>query len=520
MTISNLTRQMANGYLLFIALFATSAFANRIPVHTNEVEISLDYDPADGRQHDLESVWAKACKQLGKALERNSGPWGFGLFSEHDCLPWDRQLAVDANSSKSSDVWLVRLRVRKDKTTISMHWPPAGTQALGTVDINSKLALNHLTSEAFAKIIAASLLDSSPILTQISSDGTESRRRRGPEIVDDKVLNLPDPPSSLRIFRLDFDEGKKIFLPKSLGVAKISQESDGTQEWQIEKIQPTEGPVYAIAEAGRDSMSTQLQNAKENAVAHLDRKAEDDGKLNFSIAKAALQSSTAAGYIGLRYGKSLDSDPLTSQIGFYGLFVELRGAPLNGLVFYHDVSPKVKIAPVSNSPAGSAIVKSFSSSRTVFGWSFEYEPKRFIDVIDFVPKFGRSSNSSDIMVFTTANNATTERFESKSSLSLGAEIGIWFLRKNFDARLWHARDFGLSAGGADSDSSDIFDTKYGVDVYFKGQKIPSFGRRASLSYLLLGLSEHVELKKKTSATSVNGINYDLTYLGGGVALSY
>ncbi|NBQ54484.1 MAG: hypothetical protein EBU49_13040, partial [Proteobacteria bacterium] len=245
---------MAIGHLLFIALFATSAFANRIPVHTNEVEISLDYDPADGRQHDLESVWTKACKQLGKALERNSGPWGFGLFSEHDCLPWDRQLAVDANSSKSSDVWLVRLRVRKNKTTISMHWPPAGTQALGTVDINSKLALNHLTSEAFAKIIAASLLDSSPILTQISSDGSESRRRRSPEIVDDKVLNLPDPPSSLRIFRLDFDEGKKIFLPKSLGVAKISQESDGTQEWQIEKIQPAEGPVCAIAEAGRGTM--------------------------------------------------------------------------------------------------------------------------------------------------------------------------------------------------------------------------------------------------------------------------
>lgn len=520
MTGSNLKRQIEIGYLLFIALFATSAFANRVPVHANDVEISLDYEPAHGGLHELESVWPKACKQLGKALERNSGPWGFGLFSDYNCLPWDRHLAADVNSSKPSDLWSVKIRIRQEKMTISIHWPPAGTQALASVDISSKLALNHLTNEAFAKIIAASLLDRSPILTQIGSGGTESRRRRSTEIVEDKALNLPDPPSSLRAFHLDFDEEKKIFLPKSIGFARISRDSDESPDWQIEKTKITEGPFYAIAEAGRGTMATRLQNAKENAVAYLDRKAEDDGKLNFRIAKAALQSSTAAGYIGLRYGKSLDADPLTSQIGFYGLFVELRGAPLNGLVFYHDVSPKVNIAPVSNSPAGSAIVKSFSSSRTVFGWSFDYEPRRFIDLIDFVPKFGRSSNSSDIMVFTTANNATIEHFDSKSALSLGAEIGIWFQRDSFDARVWHARDFGVSTGSSDSDSSNIFDTKYGVDVYIKGQKIPSFGRRASLSYLLLGLSEHVELKKKTYGTGVNGIDYDLTYLGGGVALSY
>ena len=520
MTRSNLTRQMEIGYLIFIALFATSAFANRIPVHTNQVEIFLDYDPAKGGLHELESVWPKACKQLGQALERNSGPWGFGLFSEHDCLPWDKRLAADANPSKPSDPWFVTISVHQEKTTISMHWPAVGTQALATVDIGSKLALNHLTNEAFAKIIAASLLDSSPVLTRIDSVGSERRRRRSSEIFEEQSLNLPDPPSSLRVFRLDFDEGNKIFLPKSLGIAKTSQDSDGAPDWQIEKMTPTEDPVYAIAEAGRGAMATRLQNAKEKAVAYLDRKAEDDGKLNFSIAKAALHSSTAAGYIGLRYGKSLDGDPLTSQIGFYGLFIELRGAPLNGLVFYHDVSPKVNIAPVSNSPAGSAIVKSFSSSRTVFGWSFDYEPKRFIDLIDFVPKLGRSSNSSDIMVFKTANNATIQHFDSKSALSLGGEIGIWFQRKSFDARLWHARDFGVSTGSSNPDSSNIFDTRYGVDVYFKGQKIPSLGRRASVSYLLLGLAEHVELIKKTSGSGVNGINYDLTYLGGGVALSY
>lgn len=206
MTRSNLTRHMGIGYPLFIALFATSAFANRIPVHTNQVEISLDYDPANGRLHELESIWAKACKQLGKALERNSGPWGFGLFSEHDCMPWDKRLAADANSSKPSDVWIVTLKLREDKTTISMHWPPAGTQALATVDISSKLVLNHLTNEAFAKIIAASLLDRAPVLTQIGSGATENRRRRSYENFEDKALNLPDPPSSLRMFRLEFDE--------------------------------------------------------------------------------------------------------------------------------------------------------------------------------------------------------------------------------------------------------------------------------------------------------------------------
>jgi hypothetical protein len=486
------------------------AHAARKPVVTDLVQVGISFDKDAAVVGDPATLWPRACQQLGEALKTGAGPWNFGLFNRHECLSWDDRPSV---ASLSEDSWLVVVHFGRDRVDVSLFWSNFGKDRMAFSEMAGKAPLVHLADPEYARTVAAGLLDRSPFLSAVE---TEALRR--PAAGGDSLI--PPPPSQLQIFSVEFDDSTRTFLAKRVATATRSSDTSGPLAWQLDGEIPAGPKLYAMSASGRGSMAAALARSHATLAKELDETAGQEDGFTLSNPAAAIGSAMASGYVGLRHGRSLMADPLTGQVGFYGVFVELRGAPLKGLVFYHDVWPSVDVTPDPATGAGTSVATSFSSSRTLLGWSFGLAPGMVVDRLSFVPKLGVTSIRNDIEIFSRGGISFQETFESKSALSYGLEVAAEWRTDLFTSRGWLARDASVGSGGKGPDAVEVVDSRYGIDLFIDGPRLRSLGRRASLSFLVFGLMEQVAFTKSDPDAAVKSIDYDINYVGGGVALAY
>jgi hypothetical protein len=242
------------------------------------------------------------------------------------------------------------------------------------------------------------------------------------------------------------------------------------------------------------------------------------GKLGIYKLGEIMTDSVASGFVGLRYGHSIFQGQVIEDMSFIGLLVELRGSPLDGLRFYYDIWPETK----GDAEAGAV---HFDGSRVVFGWSFGLDLSTFIDRVDIVPKIGRWSVKALFREpLPTGVGSEDITFEVKNSLSLGLEAGIEKELSPILARGWMSRDFGYNPlqKGA---TTTVTNTRAGLDALIRGPSYGLFGRPVNLSFLVFGFYENVALEKDLDEADpavivIDRIEYDVGYLGGGIALSW
>jgi hypothetical protein len=227
-----------------------------------------------------------------------------------------------------------------------------------------------------------------------------------------------------------------------------------------------------------------------------------------------LSSSTAAAYLGARYGLSLAARdaPLTPKLGLFGLMAELRGGWLEGLRFYWDYVPVVR-----DTSEGESLKLGWK--RLVLGWAFEFEMPALVDRIHLTPKLGHYSMTARMITSRDAAGKPVTRELSiagatGAGLELDVELGGFF----YILRGWAARDVPLSSLTGGGEQKTVTSTRLGLDLFLKGGGFPLLGRSASLTYLLFAMNESLLVRDEAGGPE-DFIEVAVPFAGFGLSLA-
>jgi hypothetical protein len=282
------------------------------------------------------------------------------------------------------------------------------------------------------------------------------------------------------------------------------------------------GPLWAQNSAGPGTRTSDLAAAAWDA-------AEAAGTYaHGSTADRAAQSvrdTVASGYVGLRYGAALPKgDPLLSKTRFFGLLLEIRGGPLDGLRYYYDKLPEA--AATQPSAAGTPIQTSIGWSRHEIGYSFSFSPGLLADEISLTPKLGiwNFDAVSVIERDSAGNVVATQDFKVGRALSLGVELGATWLSRWYTLRPWVGYDRGIPLI---KNGESVSSMRGGIDAFLPvGPPFRVGGASFKTALLIFALSEKVTLADPAAASAppteaeVETYSYAATYFGGGIALSW
>lgn len=508
--------------LINLVLFMTAAPAHAADFGEGELAVVLAADaPATLAADEL---WDDACAMLADKLAPGKGPYGFGVFPAHSC----HRGKTDAAG------WQLRVSQKDGKATVALYAEAKGKPLAQTSFEAKEHTLRFLGDEDFAELVAADLLDQLPAALRVApSLYSESDRTVSLPVRDGKSsFGLPPPPAKLALYELEPVDGTRGFRARKLAEAKRYDRKTKSAPGRRAKVEgelvyklSTKTPlelgdrqVWAHSAAGRRSNGKALKKAlKEAEVALAARFDSLLGKVGLLSLGNIVSGSVSSGFVGLRYGHSIFRGAVIEDISMIGLLVELRGAPLDGLRFYFDSWPTVN----ADADAGAIL---FKGSRAVFGWSFGLDLGGLVDRVDLVPKIGRWSVRTVFADIDENGERIEVPFDVSGALSLGIEAGA---ESSFDwmlMRFWVARDFGYNPFDK-SKTTTVTNTRAGLDALVRGPVFGLFGSPVSLSFLGFALYENVDLRKKKSedeeeSVTIDGVTYNVGYLGGGFALAW
>jgi hypothetical protein len=303
-------------------------------------------------------------------------------------------------------------------------------------------------------------------------------------------------------------------------------ENAGHAQWDLSEIDTTNFKgAWIHGSNGPGAQSAKL--AKIFAAANEKMtEASESGELEkflnggYNFLTSALLDTAASGYVGLRYGKQvLAGDELLSKTSFFGLLVEMRGGPLEGLRVYYDKMPKV--ASVNNG-FGTQI----SWSRLILGKSWGWSPGFLVDRVDLTPKIGIWSLSATLPITFAEDGVSAvgvQTFETDRALGLAIEGGLEWISTWYLLRMWGAFDTALNFGRIGA--AGVTSQRFGVDTYLTaGPEINLFGVPFKTALLGFFLFESIELSQKPDKNNLEdqivGIGYQGGYAGLGGVLSW
>lgn len=228
-------------------------------------------------------------------------------------------------------------------------------------------------------------------------------------------------------------------------------------------------------------------------------------------------STTAAGYIGLRYGISLldkEADPLLAQIHVIGAIAEFRGTWLKGLRLLFEEAPTVNATMESQSV-------NLGWQKTLLGWAIEFEAPFLFDVVHITPRYGLYSITATLPIGRDEDNALiTYDTSVDRAQTLGLEADVEIAKFFYILRLWAGEDFDLSNFGFAKGSSSAISQRYGLDLFIKGSGYKLGDQNLSLSYLAFYANESLELTRYNDGEQLFKLNLAIPYAGLGLSLSW
>lgn len=502
--------------------------------------------------------WTKACERLTSVFSGGGALWEGSPASSVTCSVAGKVSASNGKPTPSDFKIKVDIRRAGDTMEMTMALPALAEKKVAAAVSNVRLPLTEWTPEflydqEFASLVTYKLLDGGPILARLDRSRLSVRNaelRVSEYKVQEfrtKKFDPVEPLPVLALYRLERDLASGRFFATQVGEAKLIKTEKvkvksgkgtatrtgfiNTARYSIDKkfvaAAGDAGPVWihsAEAAAARDAkLTTAVNDAHERLTS-----AARSGLLDNLFSKGydsisdLLFQTAASGYVGLRYGRqTLTGNKLLEGAGMYGLLVEIRSGPLNGLKFYYDKFP-------GTSYKTGDVATSLEWSRLVLGKSFSFGFPFFINRAEVTPKLGRYFLSSvqPVEFDSGGNILTTQKFEIRNQPSFSVEASAERAAKLYTARLWYAIDRGIPFVPVIGTSA-VSAERAGADLFLNsGLKAQFLGNEYALNLLAFGMYENLTIEDlmledlAPGEVAVSAIQLRSAYAGLGVVVNW
>lgn len=469
-------------------------------------DLVLRIENESGRQFEIDGAqklkFAEVCKQIGNFFIKNQGLYGTGPFMKFIC-------ASRKSSEQIKYQWILRISEKDGFSSFKLYFldPTAGKMSLqSSYRIKAAIGpLKILSNERYRHLIAAYLIlklhfNAAIPAKELKDGGIVSLQ--GARQSDMNFLK-----SDIKLFKLNHEN--KIWKRINIGYGKQLSGEGNETKWAI-KLKPKIPQVGGL-EVSQDFILIGYTAGKKEILKQIDETLQQEVSRDVNELLAPIRSA----YIGMRYGVPMGGGEgvlaVTPMIGVLG---EFRGGALNGLRLYFDSRPKKEIQLNSYS-------EEFSLSRVQAGYGFgKILNSPIVNWIDMMPKIGVTSINLAVAVNGDVD-AQKYEFQLDNAPVIGLELGVERRSETATARLWLYGNFSLGAREIEKESKST-SYRLGLDLY---KDIFSFSLYKA-SILFFGALESTSFKNKSSATkmllssSIQELNYNSLFLGGGLALSW
>ena len=523
------------------------------------VAIEINVAPELSAYHRKGKVgWNKACERLTQVFSAGGGLWESGPAGSVTCMISGKVSASTGKSAPGDFKITIDIRRSDDTVQLGIALPGLDSKKSPLTVSTFRIPLTEwtpqfLADQEFASLVAYRLLDGGPLLgrldkSRLSSKNDELRvsEYKYQEFRTRKFDSI-DPLPNLSLYRLEQDQSSGRMFATHLGNAKLIKTEKVkvktgkgasartgfvvTARYSVDKKftanSDGSGLLWIHSGEGPGSRDPKLASAVNEAHDRLTSAARS-GLLDNLFSKGyesisdLLFQTAASGYVGLRYGRQLlTGNQLLEGAKMYGLLVEVRSGPLNGLKFYYDSFPKV-----SHESAGNTTTLQWS--RLVLGKSFSFAFPFVINRIEVTPKLGRYflSTIQPVEVDSDGTVLSTQKFEIRNQPSFSMEISAERAARLYTARIWYAIDRGipfLPLIGTSAVSAE----RAGADLFLNsGLKSEVFGSEYSLNILAFGLYENLTIEDlkledlQPGEVAVSAIQLRSAYAGLGLVINW
>ena len=539
---------------------AAAAVRTIAPIHSIAIEIRVAPELV-GAFPKKKQGWDAACANLVSVFTEGKSLWESGPASSTSCKLGERTVATAGTPNANDFKIIVDIIKAGDTIAFLLDMPgkakskvKSKVKSEPTVSIPlTEWSAEFLSDQEFASLIAYSLLDFGPALGRMDrsrlslKDGVLSLAEYKEQRFKTKKFDRLDPLPTLTFYRLEQDPASGRLFATHLGDAKLinvekikvmvangisaratfvptakysvdqkfKDSDDGSSRVWLHSPQGSGGQNTTLKPAIAEAHQRLISAARSGLLKNLFSKGYE------SISDLLFQTA-ASGYVGLRYGSQLlKGDKLLENGRLYGLLVEVRSGPLNGIKFYYDKFPKATYT------SGQKTVD-LEWTRLVLGKSFSFKLPYFINRIELTPKLGRYYLTSNQPIESDASGTivSTQKFEIRNQPSFSLDISAERASKHYTARGWYALDRAISFLPI-LGSSAVSAERVGADLFWNsGINFKTFGMDYVLNLLAFGTYESLTIEDlhlvdlAAGDVAVSALQLRSAYMGFGVVLNW
>lgn len=543
-------------YLIYWVFSNSAQGIEVVPEH-----LSIEFDQklvAELDEKDLQVILKTACLNLGKSVQAGQGPLGSGVFKGYSCFLGDRKIF----GKKKSKNWVLLFKAQKKRLLI---------QLMKDSDVLAEIKLKAMESgyqpfqdPEITDLIAYALMSQLPFLMRVDENNIlksenmfQTRYWKTSETKEFK-FDLPKPPERIVYYKLSFDPNLLIYRSEIIGEGQLirieepkleplkKKKKKGSAKKTVLKggfvfysVSPEilnalsrSESLWAHASSGPTAKNPEIQKTINGGLAELDKYALAGNLEKFLAGESGLMASilesTAAGYVGMRYG--LQVLPVEGQLGrllddtsIFNLVAEVRGGPLEGLRYYYDKLPETKTKLGGSD--GAEVRSSLAFARHVIGFSWDISLDFFINRITIDPKIGvwTFNASLPVQLDEAGNVSAIQDFNLGSTASIALEGGLEIVESWFTLRGFYAFDSGFSVM---KQGAKVTSNRFGGDAFFKaGPKFSLFDVDFNTALLASFVYESVRISRGVGdldpgQAKISSVSYSAGYAGGGGAISW
>lgn len=502
------------------------------------------------------------CKKIGRGFLRGQGLWETGFADNFSCYESKRLLF----QTGTPDIRHIEISIRISEEDSKLKFEighsekndlfqPFGDRGI-TIPIG-KWVGRILSDSDFAMLLAFALIDSCPFTRTVRSD---QFTKNGFELVilltgsptsDIVKFDSPKAPPKIVVYEIDIADNTMAFSAKhicDLGLVDIARRRVKVTSGKQASSQITSVATYRASKPGcyTGSKNRLFSHSMEGPGKGLEARqalvseaydrmeaAANSGlfdqflKNGYASVANLVYLTTASGYSGARMGYQLlqgsnARDKILNQAKMFGLLVEVRAGPLDGLKFYYDVFPQVS----SGSRTDNDITLNWS--RFVIGKSFYVALPSFINKIEVTPKIGRYYFAAKLPIeFDAAGEiVTSQEFNIKNQPSFSVEIALERSAKSYTTRFWHSVDRAITFLPVVGTSS-VAAERFGMDIFLlTGLKFNLSDTHFSTNWLVFSSYENLRISDLglddlgPGDIAVSAVNLRSAYAGFGVVLNW
>jgi hypothetical protein len=410
----------------------TPADANSTPLESLSLAIFLS--PKFVEENSVtSSMGSDICDALGDSLREDKGPWGFGLFSDSaECTvadPTDPKSQTRSMDPLNLNKWELRVDLNNEKqASLSLFRSLGSTGEKREAQITvptSKFLPQLLSNPKIARIIAASLLDQSPLRSKFTKKLLDVNENLAPksESETSEAFKIPSYPGKLITVSIN--------IQQPAGALKVSAKKQKPSELLGEKN------IWIVTKS-RGELSSSLFQKLTAAVEVIGKEEAKKVEMSLNAAQVVGRNMRRDAKLIRPFLNRLEKiAELRSGISFSGLQDKSFSTDIEGLITdgsftniwlginFLQGSYNYKVATVSDILGASLTTK---SSRTLFLGTLGYGLRWSSDsdhTIFVYPKleFGIMDWKDGRLISDIPEEYTSTSFTAKLTPGLGAVLG-------------------------------------------------------------------------------------------------